>query len=388
MTDAAGIAAPYLAPRATSAAGGLMSLAEARRVVRPWAALADAAADDNLFFHPDFLLPAALAMGNDRVRVAAISTGARMVAAAPFVPARLGRIAPAVRLWSHEYGPTGVPLLDADRTEEAAAALLAALSPPRSGLAVIIPDMPLDGLAARALARVARASRRSTAVIGRHQRAVAIGSGEGPYDAAGHLSHHRRHEYARLLRRLGEKGIVTIEVADRPDAIRADFDEFLALEATGWKGAGKTALASHAPMAAFARQAVEACAAAGAVRIHSLRFNGRMIAGLVSLIGGRTAFTWKIAYDETEAKASPGAQVMLSAIAGLMTDPEIRRIDSCAGPNHVLANPLLPDRMAMGTFVISPVGEGALYRTGLAAAKLEARAIEQAKRIRGRLRRR
>jgi hypothetical protein len=40
----------------------------------------------------------------------------------------------------------------------------------------------------------------------------------------------------------------------------------------------------------------------------------------------------------------------------------------------------------MGTLVISPVGERSLYRAGLAAAKLEAGAIDRAKRLRSRLR--
>jgi CelD/BcsL family acetyltransferase involved in cellulose biosynthesis len=386
VSDAADIAAPFIARGQPNSANGVLALADSGRIVRAWASLADSAADDNVFFHPDFLLPAAAAFGRGNVALAAVNAGGRVIAAAPFTTVRLGRIAPAVRLWSHEYGPMGVPLLDAARIDEAAAALLRELSPARSTVAVIIPDLPLDGAVAQALARASRASRRSTTVIGRHARAIALRSGEGAYDATAGLSAHRRHEYARLLRRLGDQGAVTIEAAYQAEAVRAAFDEFLALEAAGWKGEAKTALAAQPGLAEFARRAVAARAEAGAMRIHSLRLGGRMIAGLVSFVSGGTAFTWKIAYDEGHAKASPGAQVMIAATESLLGEAQVRRLDSCAGPNHVLVDPLLRDRMAMGTFVISPVGEGTLYRAGLAAAKLEGAAIEQAKRLRKRLR--
>jgi CelD/BcsL family acetyltransferase involved in cellulose biosynthesis len=201
-----------------------------------------------------------------------------------------------------------------------------------------------------------------------------------------HLSTHRRREYARLRRRLGEGHHVAIEAAADRETVLARFDEFLTLEASGWKGAGGTALASDGARAAFAHAAVAARAAAGAARIHSLRVDGRAIASLVSFVCGETAFTWKIAYDESFARFSPGAQVMVAAIEGLLAEPEVSRLDSCAGPNHALADPLLADRMPVGTFVMSPVGEGRRYRAGLAAARLEAAAIATAKRVRDRVR--
>jgi CelD/BcsL family acetyltransferase involved in cellulose biosynthesis len=316
--------------------------------------------------------------------VATVAAGGSLLAAAPFTTTRLGHVAPAVRLWSHDYGPLGVPLLAAGRCDEAAGALLELLAPAGSGRALIVPDLPLDGAAAAALARAAASRGRSVAILARHPRAIAIRRGTG-YAAAGALSHHRRHEYARQMRRLGDCGRVTIETAADPQTVRSRFEEFLVLEAAGWKGIGKTALASEPGRAGFARAAVAAAADAGTARIHSIRVDGRAIAALTTLISGRTAFTWKIAYDEGFARASPGAQVMLAAIGSLLAEPLIGRLDSCAGPNHPLADPLLPDRAAMGTLVISPVGEGSRYRAGLAAARLEAAARDSAKRIRDRL---
>jgi CelD/BcsL family acetyltransferase involved in cellulose biosynthesis len=377
-------AARTRARRTAVPAAGVIAPAEAAAIREAWARLAANAAEDNVFFHPDFALPAIGCFGHDRVRLAAIARGDGLLAAAPFVESRLGHIAPAVRLWSHDYGPNGAPLLEAANPYEAARALLAAIAPAPSGRAVIVPDLPLEGPAAAALARAARATRRSTSVLARRTRAAIVRDEAGAGDAKRGLSHHRRHEYARLLRRLGETGTVEIDTASEPEAVAAQLEEFLALEAAGWKGQGGTALASTAERAAFARTAV-AAGAGGAARIHSLRVDRRVIAALVTLVGGATACTWKIAYDEAFARFSPGAQVLLAAIRDLAAHPSIAVIDSCAGPNHALADPLFADRMAMGTLVISPVGEGALYRAGLAAAKVEAAAKDQARRIRDRL---
>jgi CelD/BcsL family acetyltransferase involved in cellulose biosynthesis len=204
---------------------------------------------------------------------------------------------------------------------------------------------------------------------------------------AASVSAHRRGEYARLTRRLAERGRVSIETAIDPAAVCQRFDEFVSLEASGWKGRAGTALASEPARLAFARRAVAAHGEAGAVRIHALCLDGRTLASLISFVSAGTAFTWKIAYDEAEAKSSPGGQLMLAAVAAMLGEPGVHRVDSCAAPNHPLAEALLPERMTIGTFVISPVGEGRRYRAGLAAASLATVLTDGARRVRDRLRR-
>lgn len=151
--------------------------------------------------------------------------------------------------------------------------------------------------------------------------------------------------------------------------MRAAFEEFLVLEAAGWKGRGATALASRSVSAAFAREIVSARAEAGAARIDSIRLGVRPIAILVSFVAGATAFTWKIAYDETYARFSPGAQLMMEAVRSLFSDRTVVRIDSCATADHPMVDHLWPGRMAIGTLVIGPPGGSLSHRLGLAAAK-------------------
>jgi len=340
-----------------------------------WERLADGAIEANPLFAPDFARAAARSFGHG-VAVAAVRGGDGSLAAlAPVVRTRLGRIAPALRVWSHDYGPLGVPLLAAD--PRAAAGLIEAAG---NG-ALIVPDLALDGPAAVALRSAAAAMGRAVTIAGRHERAVF----QTGADAREALSAKRRKEYQRQLRRLTEEGAVAQETITEAESVKAAFEEFLVLEARGWKGARGTALAAQADKSAFAREAIAGLAMRGQVLINTLRFEGRMIAGLVSLLARDAAVTWKIAYDESFARYSPGAQVMLDAPAALSARG-VTHIDSLATPDHPLVNHIWKDRAAIGTLIIAPARGRLRHRLALALLAAETRARKVAKRLRDRLR--
>ena len=108
------------------------------------------------------------------------------------------------------------------------------------------------------------------------------------------------------------------------------FEDFLALEASGWKGREGTALLGSAADAQYVRGMIEALAADGAVAIHSLTLDGRPVSMQVVLRSGRTAFTWKTAYDEALHDFSPGALLLEDYTASLLANQSIDQVDSCA----------------------------------------------------------
>ncbi len=354
-------------------------------LVSEWVRLAARPAGDNVFFHPDFAIPAMRHLGSSAVSIASVTVAGTLVGIAPFTRTRLGWIAPAVRLWSHPYGPLGLPLIASDSVDDAIATLVEGLAPHDAGTSLIVPDLPLDGPVADALSRLAETAGRPTVVLGGHVRAVLDRPAGGAVDLRSGLPTRRRKEYARQMRRLGELGRVTIETAVEPEHVRSRFEEFVVIEAAGWKGRGGTALASESAIAEFARAAVSNRADAGAARIHSIRIDDRPIAVLVSLLSGTTAFTWKIAYDETYARFSPGVQLMMEAAKSLLSDPSVARIDSCAAADHPMVDRVWPGRMAIGTLVIGPPGGGVVYRLGVAAASIAVAARDRAHRLRERL---
>jgi CelD/BcsL family acetyltransferase involved in cellulose biosynthesis len=362
--------------------------AEALPEVSEWRALAGRAAEDTIFLDPDFLLPAMAALGGSGVRLAEWrSADGRLAALAPFADARLGRLAPARSLWVHDYAPLGLPLVARDDTDGAVAGILDRILTEDGGIrkarsrSVIICHLFHSSSVAAAVSPYAAACGRPVAVVEAHERAMLSRPGDGPVDCRAALPVRRRKEFARQMRRLAEIGPVAVEAVAEPCRIPGLFEEFLALEAAGWKGRGGTAMAALPSVADMARRIVSGCAARRAVQIDAIRVGGRPVAMLTSFLAGDTAFTWKIAFDEAFARFSPGAQLMLEAGRSLTAHPHIRRVDSCAAANHPMIDHLWKERLALGTMVVGPVGGGPLYQAGLAAMRAEHRARVLARRL-------
>ena len=112
-------------------------------------------------------------------------------------------------------------------------------------------------------------------------------------------------------RRLQELGAVTFEVAtDRADQARA-LETFYALEASGWKGDGGTAIASRAHVKAFYDRLVER--ASPQIWIPVLSVAGRPAAAQLYRIHGRTMFMHKTAYHPEFSPLAPG-QVLTARV--------------------------------------------------------------------------
>ncbi|MCB1494670.1 MAG: GNAT family N-acetyltransferase [Bauldia sp.] len=361
---------------ATASAGPASATAR----IAAWRDLAGRSADANVFFHPGILLPAIDHL-DPAIALATVSDGrGRLIALAPVHHERLGKISPALWVWVHDYAPLGTPLIDGQALAAAADGLIRRLG---SG-SLVIPDLATRSDTAAALCEAAERAGRPWTIIGEQPRAVLDQTPAGA-DVRATLPARRRKELARQMRRLAEIGGLTVETALEPDHVRARFEEFLILEAAGWKGEEGTALAAQAATAAFSREIVFNRSERGTTRIVSIRLGDHPVAIVVCFVAGSTAYAWKTAYDEHFARFSPGVQVMLEAADSLLADPAIARIDSCAAPNNAMINQIWQDRMEVGALVIGPVGGGALYRTGLAAFRTEIAARATAKSLWARL---
>jgi CelD/BcsL family acetyltransferase involved in cellulose biosynthesis len=211
-----------------------------------WSALAGRAVGDNLFFHPDFALPAMRHLNRDVAIATVRHPDRRLAALAPFTHTRLGRVAPAARLWAHEYAPLGLPLVDEEAVGAATAALLDGLAPAESGVSLIAADLPMDGPVAKALVAAALRQSRPVDVLDGHVRAMLSRSEPGATDPRAALASKRRKEVGRQLRRLQDVGEVKFTAAIEPAEVRSRFETFMQLEAAGWKGKRGTALISQA----------------------------------------------------------------------------------------------------------------------------------------------
>jgi CelD/BcsL family acetyltransferase involved in cellulose biosynthesis len=168
-------------------------------------------------------------------------------------------------------------------------------------------------------------------------------------------------QWRRLCRELGDPSVV-----DR----RGDTDssmDFLAMEASGWKGKAGTALACRAGDAAFYREVTARFRAAGKLRMYSLEAGGRALAMQTNLCARDVLFGWKIAFDERFASYGPGAQLQLQTL-DLARQDGVCWVDSCAGVGNDHHSRIFPHRRRIATLVIR--GDGRMEHWVLTLAVL------------------
>ena len=100
------------------------------------------------------------------------------------------------------------------------------------------------------------------------------------------------------------------------------------------------------------------------------------------------AWCWKIAYDESHARASPGVQLVLHMTQELLGEPGLASVDSCAQPDHPMIDRLWRERLPIADRLvrIGPHG-GAAFAIARALEASRRRAITAVKGARGLLRR-
>ena len=351
-----------------------------------WRRLCASAAEPNVFAEPEFVLPALRCLGarrrlqtllvwRDDSRQALIG-----VAVLRFPLSRFG----AARLWQSEQAGLPALMLDREAIAPAVEAIVDWLARERRGLVgLVAPTLEAEGPTAAALG--ALAARANLAIHWRdgRDRAALLATNAPNAGIDSSLPKKRVKEWTRQRRRLAEGGALDYSASTDARGV----EEFLALEAKGWKGARRTALRDDPALAAFTREMLQGFAADGRLTIHRLARDDAPIAIGLVLRARRRAFYWKTAYDEAFAAFSPGVQLTLDLSRALERDASITLTDSCAIANHPMIDRLWPSRLALVDCVIAtrPGGAAALA-LWLHGEALRLRLRETAKTIVNRLR--
>jgi CelD/BcsL family acetyltransferase involved in cellulose biosynthesis len=169
------------------------------------------------------------------------------------------------------------------------------------------------------------------------------------------LSGRHLRELRRQERKLGELGPCAFRVYESTDEIRDGLDQFLRLEASGWKGREHTALASDIDSREFFLRIAREAMAQGRLRLVALESRGVPIAMICDFLAGSGAFGFKIAYDERYAKYSPGLLLQQFNVGQWAADRRsIEWVDSCAEPDHPVMNRVWSERRTLADRVMSP----------------------------------
>jgi hypothetical protein len=165
----------------------------------------------------------------------------------------------------------------------------------------------------------------------------------------------RRPDLERLRRRLQAALDGPLTVEDRAGSAAA-VEDFLALEAAGWKGRAGTALASNPMDQAFFVEMAAAFAARGRLQLTAMSAGSRTAAMAFDLRDGDSIFGFKTGYDEQLRRYAPGIQLFDALIERFHEDGSLRLYDSCCDPNAKVMNQIYSDRRAIVSFVAVPRG--------------------------------
>lgn len=319
-----------------------------------WRDLVSRALEPNVFYDPAFALAAAPAFGDPHA-VAVWTKSGKLIGLFPaHIERRYGVLA-TLTGWTHPYAPFGVPLVDRDEAEPAIAGFLDHIEANEHlPKLLMLPLIATSGPFAEALARVLLRHGGAMEIFGAHQRALLAPASERIKYLDGAVSAKKLKEFRRQRRRLLDKGQLHTWTAQTADKIPRALSDFLALEASGWKGRRGSAAAQHGAHHAFMREALIELAGDGNARIDALMHNGHPLAATIVLRSGTSAWFWKIAYDEEFARASPGVQATLDLTESMLAQPDILRVDSCATAGHPMIDHLWRERLALGDLLIAP----------------------------------
>ncbi len=256
--------------------------------------------------------------------------------------------------WTNGFFFSGTPWIAREGAEDTISAMLEAAGG-AGARAVLLHNVPGDGRFLEALER----SNARWAITSNHVRAGLDCTTTFETWFASNFTRKRRKELKRLRARLSEAGDLKTAKLASDDDPGAWTDQFLQLEAAGWKGECGTAIACDDAMQGFVRDVLQKLHAEGRLHFWRLSVDDKPVAMLFAMQSGRNVWLGKIAYDEALARFSPGVLLILDATQSLLCDPGVDFADSSAVPDHPMINRVWRDRIAIADILIATAGTSA-----------------------------
>ncbi len=295
---------------------------------------------------------------------------------------RFGPFRPVATTRWGEFFFSGLPLLRAGHEEETLQTVLEDASA-SGACALELATVPLQGPVAQAAMHLARKDPGTQIVVLNRWKRAALNATRNPEDWwRQDVSSGSRRKWTRLRRRMEREGNVRVRAMEPNEDPGPWLDAFLKLEKAGWKGRAGTAIACRAPLQRFVVDTMHAHAAESRLRFWQLDMDDRPVASLFGFLAGSTLWLGKIAYDETLARHSPGALLMIEATRHILQDDAIIFADSSADPDHPMIDHLWKQRLEMADILITAPRLSPTSARAVIAAERARRAMrERAKRF-------
>lgn len=250
--------------------------------------------------------------------------------------------------WAHPFVAHGTPLIDRDLAGAVWRTMIEDLTrrfPDLPGL--LLKDVDATGPFADLIADIARERGLTITSLTRSARAVSTGAAlrtEGVGKGGKELRRQRR--------RLAETGTLSTSVITGQHDMGRALETFLTLEAAGWKGDQGSALVQSPDSANFTRAMLRSAGQHGNASVAELSLDGRVIASALLVISGMRGALWKIAYDETFARFSPGSLLVEDITRWMRSESGLSLLDSCAHAGHAMIESLWSERIEVSDLIV------------------------------------
>ena len=355
--------------------------------VPAWEELAAAAIEPNVFYEHWMLLPALEAFGDGKniaIVLVLIHDPYK-----PDAPAKLGGLFPlepirplkkfkvsAVSLWQHLHCYACTPLVRADTAKECMAEFFRWFRSGGAGASLLeLGCISGDGPFHRMLIDLSNELGLRSCITDIFTRGLWHAGYDKNTDAESAVSGDLRRRLRRKEKRLSERGRVEHLAIKPGDDIGRWIDEFLQIEASGWKGQRGSALASSDGGRRYFTEIVTSAFRRGRLLMLGLDFDGHPIARRCAFVAGEGSFAFKTAYDEEFADFSPGAMLEMDSLRQLHALHGVRWMDSCASTDNLLVNRVSNDRKTIQSVVIGAGALGEFLVSGLPLMRWTARRI-------------
>jgi CelD/BcsL family acetyltransferase involved in cellulose biosynthesis len=321
-----------------------------------WHDLAGRAVEPNPLCEPDCVIPAARhqTFGDEIALVVAEENG-KFLACVPVRPMKRWYNIPypiaANKVRRSTY--VGTPLVDATGGTDAVATLFGTLADERRTLGCRLfglDSLREDGPVAHYVYGAARRLGLPVYVHENFERAFCVRRDEATY--FDDLSAKRRKAIRRsrrlLLKDFGQAPVIV----DRSHDL-SSVEEYVAMEAAGYKSVNGVALATVPGEAAYFHDMCERFAMSKHLLALSLECGGRTLGMQIWLRGHEGLFGVKVAYDERYAVYGPGALLHVEMFEHVHYNTDAQWIDTCAGPDNGFLFGLYPDRTRISTLLFA-----------------------------------
>lgn len=201
-----------------------------------------------------------------------------------------------------------------------------------------------------------------------HERAVLVPS-TIPEDYVSGLSKNRRKSLRKSQRELEVLGPVSFRMARPTSDCDAFAMVFLDLEDSGWKRGNGTSLLQSAADSQWFMETVASFASHRNAVFCELKLGSTSVASTVNFVSGDELFAFKVGWENSLARYSPGTLNELQTILNARDEwSDFRQVDSCASQGSFIEK-LWPDRRTVTTGYFATSRRSRLWRAGLGTAR-------------------